>query len=139
MSFSMTLAKWATNYDSPRASLGSKLRTRRIAPLLTMIEATFREHRHVNILDVGGTRKYWSIIPTVDLGRTPSQRNDIESVRNRQPKGSRPVPLHSRRWLRSFRVCRQVLSTSRTQFRYRARGRLAPNASVCGRAVTHFR
>ena len=39
------------------------LRAKRIAPLLNMIEVHFKEHGHVNIIDIGGTEKYWSIVP----------------------------------------------------------------------------
>jgi hypothetical protein len=53
---------WFSNYDSQK-SVGSKLRAKRIAPLLEMIEATFNEHGSVNVIDLGGTEKYWGIVP----------------------------------------------------------------------------
>lgn len=62
MSITRTLAKALSNYDS-RESLGSKLRAKRIAPLLEMIEDVCKEHGLVNIIDIGGTESYWSIVP----------------------------------------------------------------------------
>jgi hypothetical protein len=58
---SRTLAA-LTNYEDKR-SLGAKFRAKRIGPLLTMIEAVFKEHGFVSIVDVGGTKAYWNIVP----------------------------------------------------------------------------
>ena len=44
-------------------SLGSKLRAKRIAPLLEMVKDVFNEHGAVNIIDIGGTEGYWNIVP----------------------------------------------------------------------------
>jgi len=63
MGISRTLAKWFSNYDSQK-SVGSKLRAKRIIPLLEMIENVFGENGSVNIIDIGGTEKYWGIIST---------------------------------------------------------------------------
>lgn len=57
-----SLTRWLTNYDS-QASMGSKLRARRIKPLLAMIDTTFRERGAVNLIDIGGTERYWGIMP----------------------------------------------------------------------------
>lgn len=62
MSVTKMLAKVLTNYDSQQ-SVGSKCRARRIAPLLSMIEGGFSKHGYINLLDVGGTEQYWSIVP----------------------------------------------------------------------------
>ena len=62
MPITRTLARLFSNYYSPE-SLVSKLRTKRIAPLLEMIEVTYSEHGHVNIIDIGGTEAYWGIVP----------------------------------------------------------------------------
>lgn len=61
----LTLA--STDYSNPR-SLGSRLRARRSAPLLALIERTYRCRGRVNIMDIGGSRDYWSFLPveTVD-------------------------------------------------------------------------
>ncbi len=56
------LAKVLSNYDSQN-SMGSKLRAKRIAPLLEMIKSVFNEHGYVKIIDVGGTEPYWNIVP----------------------------------------------------------------------------
>jgi len=62
MSLTRILAKRFSNYDSQK-SVGSQLRAKRIAPLLEMIEQVSSEHRSVNVIDVGGTEKYWNIVP----------------------------------------------------------------------------
>lgn len=61
MSITKSLAKKITNYDSQK-SLGSQFRSRRIAPLLRLIEQVSSAHGCVNIIDVGGTEKYWGIV-----------------------------------------------------------------------------
>ena len=62
MSITKLLAKKFTNYDSQQ-SAGSKLRTKRIAPLLRVIEAISIEYGHANVIDIGGTEQYWGIVP----------------------------------------------------------------------------
>jgi hypothetical protein len=62
MSLTGILAKWIENYDSQK-SLGSKLRAKRIAPLLEMIEAFYIKHGSVSVIDIGGTERYWGIVP----------------------------------------------------------------------------
>ena len=62
MSITKSLAKTITNYENQK-SLGSKLRTKRIAPLLRVIERLSQEYGFVNIIDVGGTEEYWGIVP----------------------------------------------------------------------------
>ncbi|MDO8412874.1 MAG: hypothetical protein Q7S51_03670 [Gallionellaceae bacterium] len=61
MSITGTLAKRLSNYESP-TSTGSKLRAKRIAPLLKMIATVAEEQGLVNLIDVGGTEKYWDSI-----------------------------------------------------------------------------
>lgn len=63
MSITKSLAKRIANYDSQQA-LGSRFRTRRIAPLLRMIEAVSKKYGCVNLVDIGGTEYYWGIIST---------------------------------------------------------------------------
>jgi hypothetical protein len=62
MSTANSVTKKLTNYDS-KDSFGSKLRTKRIVPLLRCIEAVFKEKGQVNIIDMGGTENYWRIVP----------------------------------------------------------------------------
>lgn len=62
MSITSTFAKRFANYDS-QESVGSKLRARRIGPLLEMMEAVFNENGSVSIIDIGGTENYWGIVP----------------------------------------------------------------------------
>src|SRR5688572_26236765 len=50
------------DFESPD-SLRSRLRRRRIGPLMDMIDAAQAKYGFVRILDVGGTRKYWNILP----------------------------------------------------------------------------
>lgn len=61
MSITRKLAKWFTNYDSQK-SPGAKLRAKRIAPLLQMIELIYKNNGSVSIIDLGGTMKYWNIV-----------------------------------------------------------------------------
>ena len=62
MSISRSLAKWVTNYGSQK-SIASRFRQNRIVPLLEMIDAVFHQNGSVNIIDIGGTEKYWGIVP----------------------------------------------------------------------------
>lgn len=56
------LAVRLADYENPR-SLGSWLRRRRLAPLLALLRRVHARHGAVKVLDVGGTREYWSIVP----------------------------------------------------------------------------
>ncbi len=60
------LTKWIADYDSP-LSIGSRLRARRIAPLLALIEDIFNKHGLVNVVDIGGTERYWNIVSAAYL------------------------------------------------------------------------
>jgi hypothetical protein len=62
MSVTRSLAKAISAYNNPY-SVGSTLRKRRIAPLLDMIVAAFNDNGSVSILDIGGTKIYWNIVP----------------------------------------------------------------------------
>jgi len=62
MSITKWLAKRFSNYNSPN-SLGSRLRARRIIPLVNMVRDVYLTQGEVKILDVGGTRAYWKIVP----------------------------------------------------------------------------
>ncbi len=62
MSITKSLAKKLTNYDN-RNSIGSRLRSRRITPFLQMIEVVYQQHGCVNVIDIGGTKNYWRIVP----------------------------------------------------------------------------
>lgn len=72
MSASRKFAKWFSNYDNPK-SPASRLRKKRIAPLLNMVESIYKNKGSVSIyknkgsvsiIDLGGTEKYWRIIPS---------------------------------------------------------------------------
>lgn len=39
------------------------MRSRRFAPFLQLLDETIRAHGNAAILDIGGTRKYWNILP----------------------------------------------------------------------------
>ena len=62
MAITRLLARRLANYDNPR-SMGSRFRAKRVAPLLEMIEDVFNQHGRVDIVDIGGTERYWGIIP----------------------------------------------------------------------------
>lgn len=59
-------ARGATDYEDDR-SIGSRLRARRIAPLLAEIDAVHRARGRVEVIDIGGTDAYWRIVPTAFL------------------------------------------------------------------------
>jgi hypothetical protein len=59
MAISTIFAKWFSNYDS-KNSVGSRLRAKRVAPLLEMIKEVFSEHGFVNVIDMGGEENYWN-------------------------------------------------------------------------------
>lgn len=57
-----TLAMRLTDNRNPQ-SLGFRFRARRIGPLLKLIESAYNMHGHVRLLDVGGRKLYWNIVP----------------------------------------------------------------------------
>lgn len=61
MHITKDLANTISNYNSSD-SLGSKFRTKRLAPLLSMIDEEFQASGRVSIVDIGGTRNYWNIV-----------------------------------------------------------------------------
>ena len=61
MSVTRAVADRLANYSNPN-SLGSRLRAKRIAPLLELIEVAYKKNGFVNIIDIGGTAEYWNII-----------------------------------------------------------------------------
>lgn len=62
MGFVRDFAVRLADYENPR-SLGSWLRRRRLGPLLGLLARVHARHGAVNVLDIGGTREYWSIVP----------------------------------------------------------------------------
>jgi hypothetical protein len=52
----------AIDYANP-TSLGSRLRAKRIKPLLQLISDAHARHNQVRLLDVGGRKTYWNILP----------------------------------------------------------------------------
>jgi hypothetical protein len=62
MGFVREFAVRLADYNNP-GSLGSWLRRRRLGPLLGLLERIHARHGAVNVLDIGGTREYWSIVP----------------------------------------------------------------------------
>jgi hypothetical protein len=51
-----------TNYEDPK-SLGSRFRARRTGPLMQLIKDAHAKYGKVNLLDVGGRKNYWNILP----------------------------------------------------------------------------
>lgn len=62
MNVSKKLANQISNYDNPN-SIGSKLRSKRLLTLISMIHKIHEKYKEVNILDIGGRKNYWSILP----------------------------------------------------------------------------
>lgn len=56
------LAVKLTDYGNPK-SFGSRLRARRSAPLIALIQKVYREKGAVRIIDMGGTERYWTAVP----------------------------------------------------------------------------
>ena len=52
----------AIDYTDP-SSLGSRLRAKRIKPLMHMIRYAHLKYDQVKLLDIGGRKTYWSILP----------------------------------------------------------------------------
>lgn len=73
------------NYDDPR-SLGSRLRLRRLRPFLDMVDAVWRERGGCRILDLGGRRGYWRIVPETFF----TQRNCVVVVSNLEEREAGP-------------------------------------------------
>lgn len=61
MSLSRKITKYITDYGNGE-SLGSRLRVKRITPLLDMIRTVFKDKGYVEIIDIGGTRTYWQVV-----------------------------------------------------------------------------
>lgn len=51
-----------TDYDS-KQSLGYKMRKKRSGPICDLIASTYAEKGRVTILDIGGRKEYWKIMP----------------------------------------------------------------------------
>ena len=57
-----------TDYSNPQ-SLGSRFRARRIGPMIKLIEQAHARHGSARILDVGGRKAYWNVLPPETLQR----------------------------------------------------------------------
>lgn len=62
MALTKKLTERMTDYKNPK-SIGVKFRTRRIRPLIEMVKNVYERYGCVNIIDIGGTKTYWQIIP----------------------------------------------------------------------------
>lgn len=62
MAITSNMARWFSNYDN-RNSMGSRLRVKRIASLPDMIRQVFARQGRVSIIDLGGRKNYWNILP----------------------------------------------------------------------------
>ena len=56
------LVTWLTDYSDPR-SVGFRLRARRASALIGLIRSAATADKKIDILDVGGVRTYWNILP----------------------------------------------------------------------------
>jgi hypothetical protein len=62
MGLSKKIAKSVSDYHNPN-SIGARLRAKRIEPLLKMIKNNYEVYGNVDIIDIGGTKTYWRILP----------------------------------------------------------------------------
>ena len=58
----------AIDYADPR-SLGSRLRAKRIRPLMQLIRDAHALYGNVRLLDIGGRKTYWNTVPEGFLQR----------------------------------------------------------------------
>jgi hypothetical protein len=56
------IAKKITNYESEN-SLAFKFRVKRAERIKSLIHECYNEYKQVSIIDIGGTKTYWNIIP----------------------------------------------------------------------------
>lgn len=68
MSLSNILAEQIGNYDNP-ASIGYKLRCKRIETLISIISKVYDKSKEVRIIDIGGRKNYWQILPQEILNK----------------------------------------------------------------------
>jgi hypothetical protein len=62
MSLSQRLAQQTFDYRRPNP-WGARFRQRRVEALLGLVDAAYAERGKVELLDVGGIREYWGIVP----------------------------------------------------------------------------
>jgi Methyltransferase domain len=62
VSLSSRVANKVFDYRDENAS-GARFRERRVGPLLDLIRQAHARHGTVDVLDIGGTRAYWNIVP----------------------------------------------------------------------------
>jgi hypothetical protein len=62
MALSTRLAEQTFDYRRKGAT-GARFRERRIAALLELVDAVHAERGRVELLDLGGTRDYWNVVP----------------------------------------------------------------------------
>jgi len=89
MSITKTIARRISNYNDLN-SFGSRMRKRRSQLLLPMIHEVFREKGAVEIIDIGGTKNYWNIIP-VDLLRAQNVKITIVNLSETEINFDDPV------------------------------------------------
>jgi hypothetical protein len=89
MNITRTFAKRFASYDRQN-SVGSRLRAKRIAPLLELIEAVFNEHGSVKIIDIGGTEQYWNIVPRKYLDEHNVNITIVNLAESGMPKNHGP-------------------------------------------------
>jgi len=131
MSLTSELARVIADYDNPE-SLGSRLRAKRIAPLLEMIEAVHEQCGPVSIVDVGGTEEYWGIVPPGFL-----DAHNVSITLVNLPGGCVPgshgrFTINRSRRMRSRISCGPAFPNSPLQLSYRACGRLGTNGRLRG-------
>jgi hypothetical protein len=63
MGITKWLAQTVADYSTGSQSLGVKLRLRRIENLIHLIQSVSAGGQPISILDIGGTRAYWNMLP----------------------------------------------------------------------------
>lgn len=62
MSLTNYIAKKLIDYDSDK-SYAFRLRKKRSERIISLIDICYKKHQKVNIIDIGGTKTYWNILP----------------------------------------------------------------------------
>ena len=79
------LGRAITNYDNTR-SLGSRFRKKRIQLLLRAIDYIASRHGQVRIIDIGGMKNYWNIVPRAYLAERHVTITIINLAGSRTPQ-----------------------------------------------------
>ena len=85
----MALPRVLVDYNDP-ASLGSRLRARRVRRLAAILRDVVAKTGRCEVLDVGGAASYWRLLDAPDLDRVRVTVLNIAAYRSQDPRESPP-------------------------------------------------